>query len=51
MQKSDIINVGVVGLGPRGASWLPLFKTFPQCRVVAVCDAFAPVLRLHWPEL
>ena len=44
MQKSDIINVGVVGLGPRGASWLPLFKTFPQCRVVAVCDTFAPVL-------
>lgn len=43
--KSDTLHIGMVGLGPRGVqSWLPLLHTFPQCRVVAVCDRRATLL-------
>lgn len=44
MQKSDIVRLGVVGMGPRGQSWLWLLKEFPQCRVVALCDNRGPLL-------
>ena len=43
-QQSDIIHIGVVGLGPRGASWIHLLNTFSGCRVVAVCDRCAPLM-------
>ncbi|HVF11215.1 MAG TPA: Gfo/Idh/MocA family oxidoreductase [Abditibacteriaceae bacterium] len=45
MQKSDIIHIGVAGLGPRSRSWLYLLESFPQCRVVALCDRREPALQ------
>jgi predicted dehydrogenase len=41
-----MINIGVIGLGPRSRSWLHLLESFTNCRVVALCDRREAVLKV-----
>ncbi|WP_158895500.1 Gfo/Idh/MocA family protein [Amycolatopsis anabasis] len=37
-EARDTVRIGIIGLGNRGASMLPLFLAVPNVRVTAVCD-------------
>ncbi len=42
---NDRINIGCIGVGPRGTSVMKHFLQNPKCRVVALCDVKSNVLK------
>ncbi|SHH10255.1 Gfo/Idh/MocA family protein [Streptoalloteichus hindustanus] len=43
--RHDEVRVGVIGLGNRGLSMIPLFLAVPGARITAVCDTNAEAVR------
>ena len=51
MEQSQIIGVGIVGLGAIGEKMMQYFEDHPQTRVVAVCDTSAERAKKKVEEL
>ena len=39
------LRIGIVGMGPRGQLWIDTFKRIGGCKVTALCEKAAPLLK------
>jgi len=44
ISPSDQIGIGIIGFGRQGGYNMSKFMEFPECKVLAVCDVYAPHL-------